>query len=181
MTLVDTPGAFPGLEAEHRGIALTIGESLAALASLKVPIVNVVIGEGGSGGALALGLADVILMQENAIYSVIAPEGAAAILLRDATKMDELVADLRLRAHDLLELGIIDDIIPEPAGGAHRDVDAAARLLMERTVYHLNRLSGTKPRRLVSDRAKRYRSIGRFERGIVKKARDFVSRFRGTK
>ena len=181
VTLVDTPGAFPGLEAEHRGIALTIGESLAALAALRVPVVNVVIGEGGSGGALALGLADVILMQENAIYSVIAPEGAAAILLRDATKTDELIAGLRLRAHDLLELGIIDDIVPEPPGGSHRDVDAAARLIMERTVYHLNRLSGTKPRRLVSDRAKRFRSIGRFERGIVKKARDLVSRIRGTK
>lgn len=179
ITLVDTPGAFPGLAAEHRGIALTIGESLAALAALEVPIVNVVIGEGGSGGALALGLADVILMQENAIYSVIAPEGAAAILLRDASKSDELVAGLRLRSHDLLELGIIDDIVPEPPGGAHRDPDAAARLLMERAVYHLNRLSGTKPRRLVRNRAQRYRSIGRFERGIVRKARDLLQRIRG--
>ena len=180
VTLVDTPGAFPGLEAEHRGIALTIGESLAALAALEVPIVNVVIGEGGSGGALALGLADVILMQENAIYSVIAPEGAAAILLRDATKSDSLLAGLRLRAHDLLELGIIDDIVPEPPGGAQRDADAAARLLMERTVYHLNRLSDTKPRKLVRNRAQRYRSIGKFERGIVRKARDLLRRIRGT-
>jgi acetyl-CoA carboxylase carboxyl transferase alpha subunit/acetyl-CoA carboxylase carboxyl transferase beta subunit len=180
ITLVDTPGAFPGLEAEHRGIALTIGESLAALAALEVPIVNVVIGEGGSGGALALGLADVILMQENAIYSVIAPEGAAAILLRDATKSASLVAGLRLRAHDLLELGIIDDIVPEPPGGAHRDPDAAARLLMERTVYHLNRLSGTKPRKLVRNRAQRYRSIGKFERGIVRKSREFLEKIRRT-
>ncbi len=179
VTLVDTPGAFPGLEAEHRGIALTIGENLAALATLNTPIVNAVIGEGGSGGALALGLADVILMQENAIYSVIAPEGAAAILLRDASKTDELVAGLRLRAHDLLELGIIDGIVPEPAGGAHRDPDAAARLLMERIVHHLSELARVKPRRLVRNRADRFRSIGRFERGIVKKARDVVARLTG--
>jgi acetyl-CoA carboxylase carboxyl transferase subunit beta len=181
VTLVDTPGAFPGLEAEHRGIALTIGENLAALAALQVPIVNVVIGEGGSGGALALGLADIILMQENAIYSVISPEGAAAILLRDASKTDELIAGLRLRAHDLLELGIIDDIVPEPTGGSHRDADTAARLLMERIVHHLGKLSGTKPRRLVRNRAKRYQSIGKFERGIVRKARDLMMRIKGTR
>jgi len=180
ITLVDTPGAFPGLAAEHRGIALTIGESLAALAALEVPVTNIVIGEGGSGGALALGLADVILMQENAIYSVIAPEGAAAILLRDASKTDELVAGLRLRAHDLLELGIIDDIVPESQGGAHRDALAAARLLMERAVHHLNRLTGIKPRRLVKNRAQRYRAIGTFERGIIRKARDLLRRIKGT-
>ena len=179
VTFVDTPGAFPGLEAEHRGIALTIGENLAALAVLTVPIVNIVIGEGGSGGALALGLADIILMQENAIYSVIAPEGAAAILLHDATKTDALVSELRLRALDLLELGVIDDIVPEPPGGAHRDPDAAARLVMERLVHHLQALSGTKPRRLVRRRADRYRAIGRFERGIVKRARDVLARLRG--
>ena len=179
VTFVDTPGAFPGLEAEHRGIALTIGENLATLAMLEVPIVNVVIGEGGSGGALALGLADIIIMQENAIYSVIAPEGAAAILLHDATKTDELVRDLRLRALDLLELGVIDDIAPEPPGGAHRDPDAAARLVMERLVHHLQALAGTKPRRLVQRRAERYRAIGRFEGGIVKRARDLMARLRG--
>lgn len=179
VTLVDTPGAFPGLEAEHRGIALTIGENLATLSTLEVPVVNVVIGEGGSGGALALGLADVILMQENAIYSVIAPEGAAAILLRDTSRTDELVAGLKLCAHDLLELGVIDGIIPEPPGGAHRDPEAAARLLMERVVYHLSQLASTKPRRLVRNRANRFRAIGRFERGIVKKARDLMIRFKG--
>ena len=176
VTLVDTPGAFPGLEAEHRGIALTIGENLATLAALEVPIVNVVIGEGGSGGALALGLADVILMQENAIYSVIAPEGAAAILLRDATRTDELVSGLKLCAHDLLELGVIDGIVPEPTGGAQRDPDGAARLLMERVVHHLGELSRIRPKRLVRSRANRFRSIGRFERGLVKKARAVVER-----
>ena len=179
VTFVDTPGAFPGLEAEHRGIALTIGESLAALARLEVPVINVVIGEGGSGGALALGLADVILMQENAIYSVISPEGAAAILLRDSSRNDELLAGLRLRSHDLLELGIIDDIVPEPPGGAQRDADAAARLLTERIVYHLARQSSIKPKRLVRNRAKRFQSIGRFERGIVRKAQALLERIRG--
>ncbi len=181
VTFVDTPGAFPGLEAEHRGIALTIGQNLELLASLEVPIVNVVIGEGGSGGALALGLADVILMQENAIYSVIAPEGAAAILLRDASRTDELVSSLKLRAHDLLEQGVIDAIVPEPPGGAHRDFDAAARLVMERVVHHLNQLAGVKPRRLVRDRANRFGSIGRFERGVVKAVREMVRRIKSSR
>ena len=179
VTLVDTRGAFPGLEAEHRGIALTIGENLAALARLPVPIINVVIGEGGSGGALALGLADVILMQENAIYSVIAPEGAAAILLHDATRSDELLPALKFRAHDLLELGVIDDIVPEPPGGAHRDPDAAARQVLERVVHHLARLSSIKPKKLVQRRADRYKAIGRFERSIVRRARDIVARISG--
>ena len=176
VTFVDTKGAFPGLEAEQRGIALTIGECLGQLAQLPVPVVNVVIGEGGSGGALALGLADVILMQENAIYSVIAPEGAAAILLHDAARSEEILPALKLRAHDLLELGVIDDIVPEPPGGAHRDPDAAARQVMERVVHHLATLSTIKPRKLVQRRAERYRSIGHFERGIVHRARDIVAR-----
>ena len=178
VTLVDTRGAFPGLEAERRGIAQAIGESLGTLARLPVPIINIVIGEGGSGGALALGLADVILMQENAIYSVIAPEGAAAILLHDADRSDELLPALKLRAHDLLELGVIDDIIPEPPGGAHRDPDAAARQVLERTLHHLAKLSALKPKRLIRRRAERYRAIGKFERSIVHRARDIVARIR---
>ncbi len=176
VTLVDTRGAFPGMEAERRGVALTIGECLGMLARLPVPIVNVVIGEGGSGGALALGLADVILMQENAIYSVIAPEGAAAILLHDAARSEELLPALKLRSHDLLELGVIDDIVPEPPGGAQRDPDAAARQVLERVVHHLAALSTLKPKKLVQRRADRYRAIGRYERGIVRRARDIVAR-----
>ncbi|HIE91553.1 MAG TPA: acetyl-CoA carboxylase carboxyl transferase subunit beta [Acidobacteria bacterium] len=176
VTLVDTRGAFPGMEAERRGIALTLGECLGMLARLPVPIVNIVIGEGGSGGALALGLADVILMQENAIYSVIAPEGAAAILLHDAARSEELLPALKLRSHDLLELGVIDDVVPEPPGGAHRDVDAAARQILERVVHHLAELSTLKPKKLVQRRAERYRAIGRFERSIVRRARDIVAR-----
>lgn len=176
VTLVDTRGAFPGMAAERRGIALALGECLGMLAQLPVPIVNVVIGEGGSGGALALGLADVILMQENAIYSVIAPEGAAAILLHDAARIEELLPALKLRSHDLLELGVIDGIVPEPPGGAHRDVDAAARQVQERIVHHLAELSVLKPKKLVQRRADRFRAIGRFERGIVRRARDIVAR-----
>lgn len=179
VTLVDTPGAFPGLEAEYRGVALTIAENLATLAALEVPIVNVVIGEGGSGGALALGLADVILMQENAVYSVISPEGAAAILTRDASRSQELLPAMKLRAHDLRELGVIDDIVPEPPGGAHQDPDAAARLLLESLVFHVSRLSGTKPKKLVRKRLDRYRSIGKFERGITRNLRKIVGRLRG--
>ena len=176
VTLVDTRGAFPGLEAERRGIAQAIGESLGTLARLPVPVVNVVIGEGGSGGALALGLADVILMQENAIYSVIAPEGAAAILLHDSARSHELLPALKLRSHDLLELRVIDDIVPEPPGGAHCDPDAAARQVLERVVYHLSRLSGLKPKKLIQQRADRYGAIGAFERGVVHRARDIVAR-----
>lgn len=178
ITLVDTPGAFPGLEAEHRGIALTIGENLSTLAMLQVPIVNVVIGEGGSGGALALGLADAILMQENAIYSVIAPEGAAAILLRDPSRSQELLPALKFRAHDLLELGVIDDIVPEPPGGAHRDADAAARLVLERILHHLSRLASVKPKKLVRRRLQRYRGIGKFERGLMRKVRGLMNMIR---
>jgi acetyl-CoA carboxylase carboxyl transferase subunit alpha len=118
----------------------------------------------------------VILMQENAIYSVIAPEGAAAILLHDAARSDELLPALKLRAHDLLDLEVIDDIVPEPPGGAHRDPDAAARQVLERVVHHLSILSSIKPKKLVQRRANRYRAIGRFERSIVHRARDIVAR-----
>ena len=145
---------------------------------LQVPIVNVVIGEGGSGGALALGLADAILMQENAIYSVIAPEGAAAILLRDPARSQELLPALKLRAHDLLELGVIDDIVPEPPGGAHRDADAAARLVLERILHHLSRLASVKPKKLVRRRLQRYRGIGKFERGLMRKVRGLMNMIR---
>ena len=178
LTLVDTPGAFPGLEAEHRGIALTIAESLSTLASLESPVLNVVIGEGGSGGALALGLADVILMQQNSIYAVISPEGAAAILTRDASRGQDLLPAMKLRAQDLLELGVIDGIVPEPPGGAHRDPDAAARLLLESILFHFSRLTDVKTKKLLRKRLDRYRSIGRFERGITRNLRNLVGRIR---
>src|SRR5947207_3881039 len=121
ITLVDTPGAYPGIGAEERGQAEAIARNLLVMAGLKVPIVSVVIGEGGSGGALALAVADRVLMLEHAIYSVISPEGCAAILWNNPAKAPEAAAALKMTAHDLLNLGVIDEVIPEPVGGAHRD------------------------------------------------------------
>jgi acetyl-CoA carboxylase carboxyl transferase beta subunit/acetyl-CoA carboxylase carboxyl transferase alpha subunit len=164
VTLVDTPGAYPGLEAEYRGVGMAIADCIATLATLPVPILAVVIGEGGSGGALALSVADVILMQENAIFSVISPEGAAAILYRDASRSGELLPALKLQATDLLQLEIIDDIVAEPPGGAHLDVETAVLFLREKILRNLARLVRIAPEKLVASRLKRFRSIGKFER-----------------
>ncbi|MBI2149902.1 MAG: acetyl-CoA carboxylase carboxyl transferase subunit beta [Acidobacteria bacterium] len=178
ISFVDTPGAHPGLEAEYRGIPMAIAESLAILSTLEVPILNIVIGEGGSGGALALGIADVILMQENAIYSVISPEGAAAILHQDPARSPEIVSALKLQAQDLLELGVIDDIVAEPAGGAHLDPGGAADALAERMLYHLRHISEFKPKKLVAQRLERFRSIGKFEKGWMRIVRNMLDRLR---
>src|SRR5207249_6086979 len=129
ITLIDTPGAWAGLGAEERGQAEAIARNLETMARLGTPIVAAVIGEGGSGGALALGVADRVLMLENAIYSVISPEGCAAILWDDPAKAPDAAAALKLTAKDLLELGVIDEVIPEPMGGAHRDPSAMAERL----------------------------------------------------
>src|SRR5207247_3968692 len=129
VTLVDTPGAYPGLGAEERGQAEAIAVNLREMARLEVPAVAVVIGEGGSGGALAIAVADRVLMFENAIYSVISPEGCASILWRDGKKAPQAAEALRLTAPDLEKLGVIDGILPEPVGGAHRDPEAAAATL----------------------------------------------------
>ena len=129
LTLVDTPGAYPGVAAEQHGQGGAIAASQAVMARLPVPIVSCVIGEGGSGGAIAIALADRVLMQENALYSVISPEGCAAILWRDANEAPKAAAALRPDARHCLELGVIDAIVPEPPGGAHSDHDAAARML----------------------------------------------------
>ncbi len=131
LCLIDTPGAYPGVDAEERGQAEAIARNLLEMAKLEVPVVAVVIGEGGSGGALALGVADRVLMMENAIYSVISPEGCASILWKDPTQAPKAAAALKLTAPHLLELGIIDGIVKEPLGGAHSDFDAAAALLKE--------------------------------------------------
>ena len=131
LTLVDTPGAYPGLSAEQHGQGGWIARSQAAMARLRVPTVACVIGEGGSGGAIAIALSDRVLMQENAIYSVISPEGAAAILWRDAAEAKKAAAAFKPDAEHCLELGVIDAIVPEPPGGAHTDYDEAARLLAE--------------------------------------------------
>jgi len=171
ITFVDTPGAHPGLEADYRGVGMAIADCLATLATLEVPILAIVIGEGGSGGALALTVADTILMQENAIYSVISPEGAAAILYRDLSPSAELLPALKLRAQDLLDLKIIDDIVPEPPGGAHLAVEDAVQLLRDKMMLRLSEIVRVAPRKLVSRRLKRFRSIGQFEKEWLTLAR----------
>src|SRR5207248_6869375 len=126
VTLLDTPGAYPGVDSEERGQAEAIARNLREMARLPVPVVVVCIGEGGSGGALALGVGNTVLMMENAVYSVISPESCAAIIYRDSGKAEQAAAALRLTAEDLESLGLIDGIIPEPHGGAHEDPDTAA-------------------------------------------------------
>jgi acetyl-CoA carboxylase carboxyl transferase alpha subunit len=160
LTLIDTPGAYPGFEAERRGIAQALAQNLQTMALLPTPIVSIVIGEGGSGGALALGVADRVFMQEHAFYSVISPEAAAAILYRDASRAPEVAAALKLTAADLLRLRVIDGIIPEPAGGAHTDPDAAAATLRRYVLAALGDLSRQSPRKLLAQRYKKYRHMG---------------------
>lgn len=158
LTFIDTPGAYPGIESEERGLASEIAASLARMSSLRTPIVSAVIGEGGSGGALALAVADRVLMLEGAIYSVIAPEGAAAILYRDVQRAPELSSKLKLTAHELRELGIVDEIIPERFGahpGSTADALAAA------VADSLARLQRKRVSRVVNDRYNRYRRVGR--------------------
>src|ERR1043165_2416118 len=140
LTFIDTPGAYPGIDAEERGQAEAIAYNLREMAKLKVPVIATIIGEGGSGGALAIGLADQVLMLENAIYSVISPEGCASILWKDTLKSDQAAASLRLTATDLFKEGLIDLVIAEPPGGAHIDHDFSAKLLdkvLKETVFKL--------------------------------------------
>jgi acetyl-CoA carboxylase carboxyl transferase subunit alpha len=169
ITFIDTQGAFPGLEAEERGQAEAIARNLAELSELTVPVVSVVIGEGGSGGALALGVSDRILMLENACYSVITPEGCASILWHSADKADVSVEQastaaeaLNLTAHDLKRLNLIDDIVPEPVGGAHSNHKEAAELLRAALVRHLEPLSKLSVKDLVAKRYEKFRKIGPF-------------------
>jgi acetyl-CoA carboxylase carboxyl transferase subunit beta len=160
LTLIDTPGAALDFDSEARGLAPSIAQCLATMAILPVPIVAAVIGEGGSGGALALGVADRILMQENSIYSVIAPEGAAAILYHDAQRARDLADALKLTAADLKLLGVVDTLVPEPEGGAHLDPDYAALLLRNFVLDALIELRKTSGRRLVDERYQKFRKMG---------------------
>ena len=160
ITLVDTPGAYPGVAAEQHGQGGAIARSHALMARLDVPVVACVIGEGGSGGASALALADRVLMQENAIYSVISPEGCAAILWRDAGEAKKAAAAFKPDALHCLELGVIDAIVPEPGGGAHTDHDAAARLLGEAVHEALEELQPMAADERKRRRRGRFRSIG---------------------
>ncbi len=160
IVLVDTPGAYPGLGAEERGQGEAIARNLFEMTRLTVPIVVVIIGEGASGGALGIGLGDRILMMENAWYSVISPEGCAAILWRDSGRASQAAEELKLAAPDLLELKVIDEIIPEPLGGAHRNVDEAAKIIKEYIVKHLGELSAIPREALVEKRIEKYGKMG---------------------
>ncbi len=160
VTFIDTPGAFPGVGAEERGQSEAIARNLLVMSQLTVPIVSVVTGEGGSGGALALGVADRVLMMEHAIYSVISPEGCAAILWNDPAKVQDAASALKMTATDLRELGVIDDVIPEPTGGAHRDVRMAAERMAKFLASHLSQLHDLTPQNLLAQREQKYRAMG---------------------
>lgn len=162
VTLIDTQGAFPGIGAEERGQAGAIAKSILEMSTLRVPVVSVVIGEGGSGGALGIGVADKLLILEHAYYSVISPEGCAAILWKDPEKKGEAAKALRLTAPDLLELGVVDEVIEEPAGGAHRDPEAMAATLKAVVGRHLDELAALPPEELLDRRYAKYRAIGKF-------------------
>ncbi|HIE12925.1 MAG TPA: acetyl-CoA carboxylase carboxyltransferase subunit alpha [Desulfotomaculum sp.] len=163
ISLIDTPGAHCGIGAEERGQSQAIAQNLLRMSALRVPIIVVVIGEGGSGGALALGVGDRILMQEHSIFSVISPEGCASILWKDASRAREAAEALKLTAQDLLSLGIIDEVVPEPLGGAHRDPETAGNLLREALARQLAALKDLPPGELVQRRYAKLREMGRLE------------------
>ena len=160
--LIDTQGAYPGIDAEERGQAEAIAKNLEVMAGLPVPIVCAVIGEGGSGGALALGVANRILMQEYATYSVISPEGCASILWRDDNRKPDAAAAMKMTATDLQRLGIVDEVVPEAPGGAHRDHDRTAFNLGEALRRHLTELGALSPEALRADRYRKFRHMGAF-------------------
>jgi acetyl-CoA carboxylase carboxyl transferase subunit alpha len=164
VSFIDTPGAYPGADAEARGQAEAIARNLTAMSELRVPIVVVVTGEGGSGGALGIAVGDVILMLSNAVYSVISPEGCASILWRDGSKAPEAAAALCLTAGSLRELGVVDEIIPEPPGGAHRDPEGTMGAVKVQVVKHLKHLKGSAPRKLMERRFEKFARMGRHRR-----------------
>lgn len=160
VTLIDTPGAYPGIGAEERGQAEAIAMSLREMSRLRTPMVSVVIGEGGSGGALGLGVTDRILMLEHSVYSVISPEGCAAILWRSADERDKAARALKLTSGDLTRLDVADRIVPEPTGGAHSDWDQAAELLTDALVETLDELEQKKISNLLEERREKYYGMG---------------------
>jgi acetyl-CoA carboxylase carboxyl transferase subunit alpha len=161
-TFVDTDGAYPGLHAEERGQGEAIARNLLEMARLEVPIITTVIGVGGSGGALAIAVADRVLMMENAVYSVISPEGCASIMWRDASKKDLAAQAMKITASDLSELGCIDDVVPEPAGGAHLDHARAAEMLDPVLQKHLAEVKRLSIRDLLESRYKKFRNMAQF-------------------
>ncbi len=160
LTFIDTPGAYPGIGAEERGQSEAIGAALATLARVRVPVIASIIGEGGSGGALALGVANRVLVLEFGCYSVISPEGCAAILWKDGGRAEEAAARLKMTASDLLSLGVVDEILEEPPGGAHQDIDDAAVRLESAIERHLSELEKLGSEGLPADRYRRFRSLG---------------------
>jgi acetyl-CoA carboxylase carboxyl transferase subunit alpha len=162
VTFLDTPGAYPGIDAEERGQAEAIARNLREMSRLTSPVICICIGEGGSGGALALGVGNQVFLLENAVYSVISPESCAAIIYRDAARAEEAAAALKLTAPDLLALGIIDGIIPEPPEGAHADPDGAAAYLRETLRASLDQLEALTPAELVEQRYDKFRQMGNF-------------------
>lgn len=170
ITFIDTPGAYPGIGAEERGQAEAIARNLREMAVLKTPMIGVVIGEGGSGGALGIGVVDRTLMLENAWYSVISPEGCAAILFRDAARASDAASALKLTAEDLLKMKVVDEIVPEPLGGAHRDFTAVAAALKTSILKHLKDLKSVETKKLLDLRYQKYRGLGVFEEKSMKKA-----------
>ena len=162
-TFVDTPGAYPGIDAEERGQSEAIGRNLYAMASLRTPVIVSIIGEGGSGGALAIAVGDVTLMLQYATYSVISPEGCASILWKSADKAPEAAETLGITANRLKTLGLVDKVVPEPLGGAHRDPQAAAQALRKALAEALRQLREKKPKELVEQRLERLMSYGKFK------------------
>ncbi len=162
LTFIDTPGAYPGIDAEERGQAEAIAFNLREMARLEVPVVVTVTGEGGSGGALAIGVGNRVNILQHSVYSVISPEGCASILFRDASRASEMASALRLTADDLAKLDVVDEVIPEPPGGAHTDPQAAVAEVGKVLERQLAELQALTPAQLVSDRYERFRRIGKF-------------------
>ena len=160
ITLIDTPGAYPGIGAEERGQAEAIATNLFEMSRLEIPIISIVIGEGASGGALAIGLSDKILCMENTWYSVISPEGCASILYRDASMSEQAADSMKVTSIDLNEMGIADEIIKEPLGGAHRDADQSAENLKNAIISNLNKLNEYSISELIDNRQFKYDKIG---------------------
>ncbi|MDI6732130.1 MAG: acetyl-CoA carboxylase carboxyltransferase subunit alpha [Candidatus Margulisbacteria bacterium] len=165
IALIDTPGAYPGIGAEERGQAEAIAKNLREMAELTVPFISVITGEGGSGGALGIGMGNRVLMLEYAIYSVISPEGCASILFRNAARANEAAVAMKITAKDLLELGVIDEIIKEPAGGAHNNFAASAANLKSAIMNNLEPLLSLSHRELIAHRYNKFRNMGIFEEG----------------
>jgi len=166
---IDTPGAYPGVGAEERHIAEAIAVNLREMMVLKTPLIAIVIGEGGSGGALGIGVCDRVLIMENAYYSVISPEGCAAILWKDRANAAQAAAALKISAKDLLELGIVDEVLPEPLGGAHKDYDTTAATIKQALLKNLDQLLATKQSEMLDERYKKFRKMGVFTRAEPKK------------